>query len=145
MKLSLRTGIAGLCLMIPSVSVASTISFEVTGSQYTLLFDPQGGGPSTLPPSCDYRSYNCRIGQKPVQVVFTTPPVIYTNPIDIKPPGNPPKGPNPPVNQPITPEPIVCPTDPASVPLPASSEMAGAGLAVAAMFSWIRSRRLARA
>jgi hypothetical protein len=129
--------------MIPGVSLASTINFEVTGSNYTLLFDPQGSGPSTLPPSCDYRSYDCRIGKTPV-VLFTPPPVIYTNPTHDNPPVEPPKGPTPPTNQPVNPEPT-CPTDPASVPLPASSEMAGAGLAVAAMFSWMRSRRVARA
>jgi hypothetical protein len=142
MKSLLRAGIAGICLIIPGVSVASTVSFEVTGSGYTLLFDPQGSGPSTLPPSYDYRSYDCRIGSKPtLVVVFTPPPKTETFPGD----NNPPAGPKLPVIQPVIPDPIVCPTNPAAVPLPASSEMAGAGLAVAAIFSWMRSRRAARA
>jgi hypothetical protein len=139
MKRFLRTGVAGVCLILPGVCAASTINFEVTGSECTLLFDPQGSGPSTLPPTGDYRSYDCRIGQTPVPVVvFTPPPKIETYPVDNKPPADP----NLPVNQPIIAE---SPTCPASAPAPASSGMAGVGLAVAAFFSRMRARRLARA
>jgi hypothetical protein len=140
MKSFLRAGIAGICLIVPGVSVASTVSFEVTGSGYTLMFDPQGSGPSALPPSYDYRSYDCRIG-KPIYVVYTPPPKTQTFP----PTNNPPAGPKLPVIQPVVPDPIICPTNPAAVPLPASSEMAGVGLAIAAIFSWMRSRRTAHA
>jgi hypothetical protein len=141
MKSLLGAGIAGVCLILPGICAASTVDFEVTGPGYTLLFDPQGSGPSTLPPTGDYRSYDCRIGSKPAPVVvFTAPPQTETFPKD----NNPPDGPDLPINQPIITDPV-CPTSPVSMPLPPSSAMAGAGLAIAAMFSWMRSRRPARA
>lgn len=150
MKRFLSIGVAGICLILPGVSVASTINFEVTGSGCTLLFDPHSSGPTQLPSPCYYRAYNCRIGDKPTLpvVVFTPPPPkIVTIPDDPNPPTCPktpdtgPKTPdNPPVIVPVGPSPC-----PVAVPLPASSAMAGAGLAFAVICSWIRSRRQARA
>jgi hypothetical protein len=140
MKSLLCAGVAGICLILPGISTASTVNFEVTGPGYTVLFDPQGSGACSLPPSYDYRSYDCRIGSKPTPVVvYTPPPKIETYPPVVN---NPPAGPNLPVNQPIITEPV-CPVP--SAPLPASSVMGGAGLAMVAIFSWMRSRRPARA
>jgi len=140
MKSFLYAGLAGLCLAFPSLSVASTVNFETSGSQCTLLFDPQGCDPSQLPPSGFYRSYDCRIGRKYQPVVIFTKPIV---PVIPPPHYDPPKG-NPPINNPVVP-PINPPSNPCSVPLPASSEMAGAGLVAAALLSQIRSRRPARA
>lgn len=140
MKSVLCAGVAGICLILPGISVASTVNFEVTGSGYSVLFDPQGSGPCSLPPSYDYRSYDCRIGSKPTYIVFTPPPKPPTFPAN----NNPPTDPNLPVTQPIITEPI-CPTNPPAAPLPASSAMAGVGLAITAIFSWMSSLRPARA
>jgi hypothetical protein len=149
-------GVAGLGLILPGISFASTLNFIVTGSGYTLLFDPHGSGPSELPPSYDYHAYDCRIGDKPTMpvVVFTPPPPpkIVSTPVDPNPPAIFPKPPtggtNPPSNPPAG-LPIVNPVGPGpspdAVPLPAPSAMAGAGLAAAAIFYGLRSRRYARA
>jgi len=148
MKSFLRAGAAGLCLLLPGISLASTLNFECAGSQYTLLFDPRGCNPSQLPKGNFYRSYDCRIGDKyqPV-IIFTpvvkTPPIVNDPPKDstLPKPNDPPQG-NDPVNPVV---PILPPACPASVPLPAPSEMAGAGLAATALLSWIRARRQVRA
>jgi hypothetical protein len=143
MKSLFRAGLAGICLMLPAASFASTIDFEVTGSGYSVMFDPQGNGPSELPLAYTYRSYDCRIGSKPVFVVFT-PPKTNPNPPVIH--NTPPSNPEPPiVTPPIVTPPDGNPTCPAAVPLPPSSQMAGVGVVLAAIGAWVRSRRVARA
>jgi hypothetical protein len=88
MKKILLAGAAGLLMTIPGMTRASVLTFESCGSQYTLLFDPQGSGSSDLPSSCYYRSYDCVIGNKPVYptIVFTPPPPPKGN--NQKPGGN---------------------------------------------------------
>jgi len=145
MKAFLRSGVFGLCVATAGVSMASTVNFESVGSQCTLLFDPHGSSPSQLPSPCYYRSYDCRIGDKAVVTVYLPPPPPHDQTI----PGgnNPPKGNNPPVITPTLPlgnEPSG-PCCPASVPAPASSEMGLAGIVAAAVWSWLRARRQARA
>ena len=143
MKVSLRAGVLGLCLAVPGVSIASTVNFESAGSQCTLLFDPHGSSPSQLPSPCYYRSYDCRIGGKPVVTVYLPPPPPHGQTI---PGGNDtPKG-NIPVITPTLPQgnDPSGPCCPASVPAPASSEMGLAGIAAAAAWSWLRTRRQAR-
>jgi hypothetical protein len=158
MKTLLGATAVGLLLMLPGISTASSLQYEQSGSSYTVLFNPNGHGTASLPPSYFYRSYDCRIGSKPVTI--TTLDVV------VPPSGGTPNGggtPPPPTNtittDTITPPP---PSDPgpdilpvvtqcegdsgtASVPQPASSQMAGVGLAAIALFSWMRARRGARA
>jgi hypothetical protein len=161
MKTFLRATAAAL-FMLPGICAASSLDYVQSGSQCTVLFDPNGGSTDNLPASFYYRSYNCRIGSKPVVVAnlhVVTPP---SNPGGTTPP------PPPPPTQDVTPPSdggttsIITNTPPppdtgtpsgsggcdghmAAVPLPASSEMAGLGLAVIALASWQRSRSLARA
>jgi hypothetical protein len=85
MKKILWAGAAGLLMTLPGITKASVLTFEISGSQYELLFNPQGSGSSNLPGSCFYRSYNCVIGSKPVY-----PTIIFTP----APPPPPPKGGN---------------------------------------------------
>jgi hypothetical protein len=160
MKTSLRAIAAAALLMLPGISMASTLDYEQSGSKYTVLFDPNGSGGSNLPSSFFYRSYDCRIGSKPVvvndvHIVIPPPPAGGTTPPpptnDITPPdsgGTNPSGTTiPPGNGGNTPpytNPGGC-DGPMAVPLPASSEMAGAGLVVIALASWKRSRSLAHA
>ncbi len=166
MKTFLCATAAAALLMIPGISAASSLDYEQSGSKYTVLFDPNGPGMDNLPPSFFYRSYDCRIGSKPVVVtdvhVIAPPPsggntgtppadTNTTPPQDTSPAGY---GPPPPtiVTPPPPPTDIVVNTpgndDGGSatvVPLPASSEMSGAGLAVIVLATWQRARRLARA
>ena len=165
MKKILWASAAGLLIGLPSLSSASVLTFEVSGTQYELLFNPQGNGSCGLPQSCFYRSYNCVIGGKPVYptIVFTPPPPPKGNNKGPTPPGNNPgnNGPTiPPVNPPGNPTngdvnpPDNGPTtptgggdmggggcDPASVPAPNSAAMAGVGLAALGLLRWFRSRR----
>jgi hypothetical protein len=172
MKKFLWASAAGILIGLPSLSKASVLTFEISGSQYELLFNPQGSGGCDLPSSCYYRSYNCVIGQKPVYptIVFTPPPPPKGN--NTPPGGNKPGNPGPPNNPPSNPPsnptngdvnppgpPDNGPTtptnpggdmggggcDPASVPAPNSAAMAGAGIAAMGLFRWFRSRRQARA
>jgi hypothetical protein len=146
MKSLLLAGAAGICMLVPSMSRASTLDFEVTGSQYTVLFNPQGAGSCQLPRSYYYRSYDCRIGSKPVLITFTPPPhnnpPVPNNPT----PQNNNNDPTPPQN-PVNPiDPVTPPhCDPASVPLPDPSAMAGVGLGFTVLYRTIRARRQARA
>jgi hypothetical protein len=147
-----RVGIAAVCFMLPGVSLASTVTYEANGSQYTLLIDPHGSAPSELPKSYDYRSYNCRIGDKPgtptVVLQKSSPvvtiPVINDPPAGDPPAGDPPAGNDPPADPPPVTDIIQTPPG-AAVPLPAPASMAGVGLAVVAIFYWIRSLRQERA
>jgi len=110
MKKILWAGAAGLLMTIPGMTRASVLTFESCGSQYTLLFDPQGSGSSDLPSPCFYRSYNCEIGSKPVYptIVFTPPPPPKNtnhlpggnNPGNNNNPSNPGGNNNPPPNNP---------------------------------------------
>src|ERR1700691_2076450 len=78
MQTFLRATAAAALLMIPGISAASSLDYEQSGSQYTVLFNPNGSGTDNLPPSFYYRSYDCRIGSKPVVIpdlhVFVPPP-----------------------------------------------------------------------
>jgi hypothetical protein len=169
MKTFLRATAAAALLMLPGISIASNLNYEQSGSNYTVLFDPNGSGTSNLPSSFFYRSYDCRIGSVPVvvnnvHIVTPPPPTGGTTP-------PPPTGgttPPPPTNDVTppdtggtTPSNTVIPSGPsgntppynqggcdgpmAAVPLPASSEMASVGLVIIALGSWKRSRSLARA
>ncbi|MGA2439889.1 MAG: hypothetical protein ABSH08_02940 [Tepidisphaeraceae bacterium] len=164
MKMLLCASAAGLLLMLPGISVASQVDFVSSGSQCTLFFDPCGSGNSDLPSPCYYRSYDCRIGSKP-----TLPDLVITKYVHIikGSTGNHDKGTggtNPGTtgttgdtgtsDNPVVTNPVVTPpvdsgvtdgTTAASVPLPAPLEMAGAGVAATMLFSWLRSRRHARA
>jgi hypothetical protein len=141
MKRFLIAGVAGLCLILPSVSPASTISFEVSGSDGTLLFDPSGCTPSQLPYGGYYRSYNCRIGEVPTPVVILTqPPKDTTIPNNPEPKNN---NPNPPQNPPGNNDPTLPPNPAPCVPAPASAAMSGLGLVATAIVARIRSRRRA--
>jgi hypothetical protein len=169
MKKFLWASAAGILIGLPGLSRASTLTFEISGSQYELLFNPQGSGSCDLPSSCFYRSYNCAIGSKPTYptIVFVPAPPPKGNntppggnkPGNPGPPNNPPSNPpsnptngdvNPPDNGPTTP---TNPggdmggggCDPASVPAPNSAAMAGAGIAAMGLFRLFRSRRQARA
>jgi hypothetical protein len=171
MKSLIRAGIAGICLIAPAICSpaicgASTINFETAGSQYNLLFDPQGCNPSQLPPTGFYRSYECRIGAKPQPVVCVTKPVIPHLPPSNTPENNPPAN-NPPVNTPANNPPVittpptggstvdtpVLPTEPvvpppcetAAVPLPPAPQIAGIGLLATIAICSLRSRRYAGA
>ncbi|MGD0461970.1 MAG: hypothetical protein ABSB74_05740 [Tepidisphaeraceae bacterium] len=163
MKTFLCATAAAALLMIPGISAASSLDYVQSGSKYTVLFDPNGCGTDNLPPSFYYRSYDCRIGSKPVVVsdvhVVTAPP----NTGGTTPPGtggttgSNTGGTTPPDTGGTTPTGTTGPTLPPVitgnggggsspvVPLPASSEMAGVGLAVIALATWHRARRLARA
>lgn len=162
MKTLLRATAAAALLMLPGISMASNLDYTQSGSNYQVLFDPSGSGTKNLPPSFFYRSYDCRIGRKPVvvnNIHIVTPP---SNPGGTTPPPPPPTNdiipPDPGGTTPagVTPPPDGGNTPPynghggcdgpmAAVPLPASSEMAGLGLAGIALASWQRSRKLARA
>jgi hypothetical protein len=161
MKTFLRATAAAALFMIPGISAASSLDYVQSGSNYTVMFDPNGSGTDSLPPSFYYRSYDVRRGGKPV---------VVTDLHVVTPPSNP-GGTPPPPTQDVTPPPsdggttpIITNTTPppdtgtttssgsgkcdgnmAAVPAPASSEIAGAGLAVIALASWQRSRRQARA
>jgi hypothetical protein len=159
MKKFLGATVAAALFMIPGISAASSLDYVQSGSNYTVMFDPNGSGTDSLPPSFYYRSYDVRRGSKPVVVTdlhVVTPP---SNPGGTPPPPTqdvtppPSDGGTPTVtNNPTPPDTGTPPSDPggcdghmAAVPVPASSEIAGAGLAVIALASWQRSRRLARA
>jgi hypothetical protein len=172
MKKMLLAGAAGLLMTLPGITKASVLTFESSGSQYMLLFDPQGYGTSQLPSSCFYRSYDCKIGSKPTYptIVFTPPPPVKDNkPVggnkpsgpsggnNPPPPNNGPTGPTGPTGGDVIPPPPdnggTLPggnmggggCDPASVPLPDPAAMSGAGLAATALIRWIRARRQNRA
>ena len=152
MKMFLRATAAAALFLAPGISAASTLDYVQNGSGYTVLFNPNGPGMDNLPPSFFYRSYNCRIGSKPVVItdihVVPPPPKTYVPPPPPSDGGN-----TPPITIDVPPPSDGITTPPgcddggstASVPLPASSEMAGAGLAAVALASWYRARRLARA
>jgi hypothetical protein len=167
MKTFVKATAAAALLLLPGISMASSLDYVQSGSNYTVLFNPNGSGMDNLPASHFYRSYDCRKGSVPVVVnnvkVITTPP---SNPGNNTPPPNtntdnptpPPTGGGdntPPVittppaggdsTPPVNPPGGCDPGTMASVPLPASSEMAGAGVVAIALASWHRSRRLARA
>src|ERR1700691_5977585 len=85
MKTFLRMAAAAALFMIPGISAASSLDYVQSGSQCTVLFDPNGSGVDNLPASFFYRSYNCRIGSKPVvipnlHVVTPPPPTGNTTP-----------------------------------------------------------------
>jgi hypothetical protein len=170
MKTFLCATAAAALLMIPGISAASSLDYVQSGSSYTVLFDPNGSGLDNLPPSFFYRSYDCRIGSKPVVIpdvhVVTPPPPSTGNtgtpPADTN--TTPPQDTGPAGYGPPAPTIITIPPPPTDtivitsgngdggstdtatvVPLPASSEMAGAGLAVIVLATWHRARRLARA
>ncbi len=160
MKTFLRATVAAALFMIPGISAASNLDYEQSGSNYTVLFNPNGSGTSNLPKSYFYRSYDCKIGSKPVvvnnvKVIIPPPPSGNTTPPP-PPSGNttPPPGNDTPTitNNPTPPPgdstPPIGGCDPgtmAAVPLPASSEMAGVGVVVIALASWQKARRHARA
>lgn len=167
MKTLLLKGAAGVCLILPGICAASTVSFVTSGSDYTLLFDPQGSGPSQLPTSFYYRAYDCRIGSKPQPVVTFTPPSNQNHTPNITPPTNNPPANNPPLDNPPTDDspapgnnnpppgnqnppanpptnvlpPLPPPCNPVAVPLPDPAAMSGAGLGIAFIARWIRARR----
>ncbi|HEY1923147.1 MAG TPA: hypothetical protein VGG44_10395 [Tepidisphaeraceae bacterium] len=160
MKTFLRATAAAALLMLPGISLASNLDYVQSGSNYQVLFDPNGSGTNNLPKSFFYRSYDCRIGSKPVVINNihivtppsnnggTTPPAPPTS--DITPPdtgGTTPSGVTPPPgnNNPPPHNPGGCDGNMAAVPVPASAEMAGAGLVMIALASWRRSRNVARA
>ena len=159
MKSFVRITVGGILLAIPAMSMASAITFDGAASQNTELFDPHAGTGNISAPIY-FRSYDCRITSQHVTVTvnvpkITVPPVLPPPailPPVITPPHTPPGNNNPPptTDGPTTdndPTPPVNTPDlppPAAVPLPASSEMAGVGLAFTSMLSWARSRRLAR-
>lgn len=175
MKKLLFAGAAGLLMTLPGITKASVLTFESNGQQYELLFDPQGSGGANLPSGCYYRSYDCKIGSKPVYptIVFTPPPPPKGN--GNKPGGktpggnqggsNPPGGYTPPPNNnnpgnggnnPPPDNGGSTPTngggdmggggcDPASVPTPDASAMAGVGLGAMAVARWFSTRRQSRA
>jgi hypothetical protein len=159
MKTLLRATAAAALFMLPGISMASSLDYTQSGSNYQVFFDPNGSGTNSLPPSYFYRSYDSKIGSKPVVVnnihIVTppAPPTGGTTPppptIDITPPdtgGTTPAGVTPPPDGGNTPPYNNGGCDgPMAVPLPASSEMAGLGLVVIALASWKRSRSLARA
>jgi hypothetical protein len=167
MKSFVRVTVGGILLAIPAMSLASAITFDGPASQNTAMFNPQGSGSGNTYEPIYYRSYDCRIGGKHVTIPAVivpkiTPPVVPPPNNDNPPPsgGNPPpSGGNPPPpggstdSDPVLPViPLIAPPPPpdnpgpssAAVPLPAPSEMAGAGLAVTTVLSWLRSRRQAR-
>lgn len=139
MKRLLLAGAAGLCLMLPSLAPASTINFEIDGSQCTVLFDPSGSGCTQLPEGGNYRSYNCRLGNPEPVIVFTVPPKYGNIPQNNEPKNN---NPDPPCKTPGNCDPVTPPSCPvAFVPAPAASEMSGVALAAIALVSAVRSRR----
>jgi hypothetical protein len=166
MKSFVRIAIGGLLLAVPAVSMGSEITFDGSGSP---TFDPHGSGTQTPMLDYFYRSFECRIGGKHVTItnnVTPPPPTVVITPPNNNPPANNPPANNPPVTPPpvitdpgnpgdpaVVPPPVLppvidnpTPSDPttAAVPLPAPSEMAGAGLAVTTVLSWVRARRRAR-
>jgi hypothetical protein len=172
MKTLLKISAMGILLAAPAIAGASAVNFQNTGSCYTLLFDPNGGGQSNPPKSYFYRSYDCKIGSPYLapKVTITPPnnnpggntdlppsnppgnnPPANNNPDNGNPGGNNPGGNNggnnnpPPSNNiiPVNPNPPVNPV--AAVPAPEAAPMAGLGLGVVALFGWVRSRRQARA
>jgi hypothetical protein len=142
MNALLRAGGICICMALPAVSMASTVNFQQAGSQYTLLFDPHGATTCQLPSPCVYRSYDCRIGTKPVVTVYLPPPTPK-----IFPPSNPPSKGNTPVLPPGPPD-DNNPSSPGcadAVPAPAAAQVGLVGLAAAAMCSWLRKKHQARA
>lgn len=138
MKTFLRISGVGILLMLPGISAASTADLLQSGD----------GGNMT---SYFYRSYDCRVGSLPV--------TITTN-VVVPPSNNTGNTNNPNTNSdsttltdpttPSNPDVIIIPPDngdstTTSVPAPASSQMAGAGLALVTAFSWLRARKPARA